>query len=150
MRKFKIKLPDSVDVDKSRLKIKRTLKTKKKYADVFVFLYLNQPCPTSEVKRAIESHYKIPIERVTVYQRLKYLENIGLVVCLPSGLAINGEGDINKKIIIKHKKFLSTIPKQFINKFKNVSYFYVSEYGEGFIPWATKSLGFEIEQNQER
>lgn len=142
-KKYEIEL-EGMDMDKKKARIRRWLKNNEFSSKVLVFLYKNQPSYVSKIKEKLENYYpSASISRTRVYRELKTLRNKELVVLIPASTVMrsrNIEDPIHKRVKRKHESFLSNIPEQFRKRYKDMCYFYVSEFGEELIPWAVKQL----------
>ena len=87
------------------------------------------------------------LDKSTIYNALQKIFNFNLIS--KKNIYDLENSDIDKLIILKHQKFLETIPENFRNRFDKVQYYYVTEYGEGFVPFVVKDvLGFELENDK--
>lgn len=116
---------------------------------VLVFLQINQPCSTNELKDKICKHYEEDIERTKIARAIKKLQYFGLIYeTTPNEILLSQEGgeEFRNHILAKYNKFLDGIPTQFRKNYGNMSYFWVSN-GNGikYLPFCCKLLGFEIE-----
>ena len=150
-KKYKINLPETqVTPQEVEARIRAKLKTFKEgiLAKVFIFTYINQPASTTEVTKKMKAYYHQDFDRATVFRYLSELVDSGLLTKTNSGYALTYEHNslIIRAIKDKFQEFMKTIPEQFRKKFKNINYFYASEYGEKFIPWACEVIGFKVKE----
>jgi len=153
MKKYKIILPETKITPKDvERKIKRRLKEYKEgiLSKVFVFAYLSQPFSTTELTKKLKNYYHQEFDRATIFRYLKELVDDGLLSSTTTGyvFSIKNNNDIYSEIKEKFHKFIEKIPEQFQKKFHNINYFYISEYGEKFIPWACDVIGFKYTENE--
>lgn len=117
-------------------------------AKVLVFLQINQPCSTNELKDKICKHYEEHIARTTISRAIKKLQDFGLIhETTPNELSFEG-GDIPLKnhILAKYNNFLNGLPNQFRKNFGSMSYYWVSNgNGINYLAYCCKLLKFEIE-----
>jgi len=151
MKKYEIEFPDLKENEKSIIESENSIKFKLKntgngiLSKIMIFLYQSNACSATELSEILSKYYKIPFDRSNIWKYLKYLMNIGLSSSHTSYYANNQNGNGLLKIIReKHKEFLESVPSQFHKKFTNVNYFYVTDYGEKFIPWCAESINLKI------
>ncbi len=117
-------------------------------AKVLVFLQINQPCSTNELKDKICQHYEEDIERTQISRTIKKLQYFGLIhETTPNEISFEGEDTpLNNHILAKYNRFLQNLPTQFRKNYGNMSYFWVSNgNGVNYLAYCCKLLKFEIE-----
>lgn len=120
-------------------------------AKALVFTYQGQPASTTEITKAINSYYRIDVDRAMIYRALQKLVEKHIIATTTTGTVLHLQEaertPIHKKVVEKYTTFLVTIPDQFRKKFQNINYFWVSN-GEGlkYIEWCCKLLNFKCEK----
>lgn len=156
-KKFRINLPPSnITPEEVQSKIRAELNDKSQdyiLAKIFVFIYNNQPLTVTNVKELLDSYYKRNFDRATMSRYFKRLVNLGLLETMEGGWSLISESQGNGmrlKVRERYLSFLNKIPEQFKDKFKHTRYFFVSSFGETFVPWVCKvlDLKFEEEKNE--
>lgn len=152
---FKITFLDEEDINKTQEANEQKIKTMLRnsasglYSKYIVFLFNYDVCSIAELSHLLTSYYKIPFDKGNMGKYLQVLVSMGLVSYHESFFAMNNNHDHRLELIRqKHNDYLKGIPIQFHKKFSNMKYFYVTEYGEKFIPWCCENIGFKCEDRQ--
>ena len=154
--KFKITLPEREhNPQDSEKKIKAMFKEDADrgglLARALVFLYMKQPCSTTDLKDMISNYYGVDYDRTAVYRALRKLIDKHLVASTTTGIILHlseaERSEVHHEITKKYFEFLNKIPEQFRKRFQNINYFWVAN-GEGvkYIDWCCKVLNFKCEK----
>lgn len=157
-KKFNIRFKDENEVVNDLVKneqiIKRNLKSIGEdgiLSKIMIFLYSNDVCSVTEITELLSNYYKIPFDRSTIHKYLKQLGRMQLTSYYEAYYSFNKDNDERLKIVReKHKKFIDKLPTPFKKGFGNVQYHYVNGYGEKFIPWCAKNIGFKIDDEEKK
>jgi len=146
-RKYKIKFPNKVDYKQEEGRTRAFLNEprNRELTKTFTFLYEYQPETASKLAKIMSYIYHIEYSSSRVHYFLERLEKMGLVNSKNLIEASSEESDIDIEI---RRKFSSNyeIPANFANRLKITRFYYVTEFGEKFIPWAAEIMGFEVEE----
>lgn len=151
-KKYQVNIKDAKIAGDMRLKVQRMFNNaNQNLSFVFVELYLNQPMSGKELSKVILNDVGIAIERTYMYQLLSKLEAFNLTSKRSFGSVLSSEesSEHDESITRKHGVFEKNIPTPFKRRFENMNYYYVTKYGEEFIPFVCKKiLGIEVYESK--
>lgn len=155
MVNYKIIFPDEnkvkkdLEEDKKRINFMLKKINQGILSRILVFLYHYEVCSTTELTGLLTSFYIIVYDRANITKYLQTLINLNLIAKNEAYYAMaHNSNEILKMIKSKHEELLKSIPPQFHKQFNNVNYYYVTDYGKQFVPWACEVIGFNCEEKK--
>jgi hypothetical protein len=155
-KKFKITLPEiKINEEDKEKSVKKAFtddfEKKGILAKVFIFIYLNEVSPITELTKSLRDYYKTEFEKTYVFRAVSKLLNLDLINKVQVGYVLalpNSEKkEVHKNIVQKHFQFLNKIPEPFRQRFNDVNYYWIRE--KKYLEWCCKLLGFKISEEKE-
>lgn len=131
------KLPDKKD----EYYIRRLLSGRDNMRMVFLSVAKNEPCIISDILD------EIIMPRTTAYTNLNLMLRLGVVGRVAVKGIKSNHSYIEKRALDRFAKWTKTMPKKTRDYyFSKTGYYYITEYGEEFVPFACKVIGIKVKK----